>query len=35
MHYGVREPIGPFLESKGFYVARDSFANYAVVATRD
>ena len=27
-HYGVREPIGPFLESKGFYVARDSFANY-------
>jgi hypothetical protein len=27
-HYGIREPIGGFLESHGFYVARDSFANY-------
>jgi hypothetical protein len=27
-HYGVREPIGGYLEAQGFYVARDSFANY-------
>jgi hypothetical protein len=26
-HYGVGEPIGGFLEARGFYVARDSFAN--------
>jgi len=26
--YGIRDPIGPFLERQGFYVARDSFANY-------
>jgi Sulfatase len=27
-HYGIDEPIGEFLESRGFYVARDSFSNY-------
>ena len=27
-HYGIREPIGGFLESRGFYVARDSYSNY-------
>jgi hypothetical protein len=26
--YGVGEPIGTSLEARGFYVARDSFANY-------
>ena len=27
-HFGVRDPIGAWLESRGFYVARDSFSNY-------
>jgi Sulfatase len=27
-HYGVRDPIGAWLESRGFYVARDSHSNY-------
>jgi hypothetical protein len=27
-HYGIRDPIGTWLEARGFYVARDSFSNY-------
>lgn len=27
-HYGIEEPIGAFLEDRGFYVARDSYSNY-------
>ena len=27
-HFGIGEPVGTFLESRGFYVARDSFSNY-------
>ncbi len=27
-HYGITEPIGPFLEERGFYVTPNSYANY-------
>jgi hypothetical protein len=27
-HFGVRDPIGAWLEARGFYVARESFSNY-------
>jgi hypothetical protein len=27
-HYGITEPIGPFLEERGFFVTPESYANY-------
>jgi hypothetical protein len=27
-HFGIRDPIGAWLEARGFYVARESFSNY-------
>jgi hypothetical protein len=27
-HYGITEPIGPFLEERGFYVTPGTYANY-------